>query len=150
MYCSPFASTGTVCAPSLSSCSRAAESFKTSRLTNSMPFFERNSFVLRQLLQPGWVNRTNASLVVSIVASLPERLNCAEPINRNSECQLSTRPSSSASGGGRGGGVICVCRLQLEDSFKSFLALPSRIACFSASEQRSASTLSTHCRSPRI
>jgi hypothetical protein len=34
-----------------------------------MPFFERNSFVLRQLLQPGWVNRTNLSFTISIVES---------------------------------------------------------------------------------
>jgi hypothetical protein len=34
-----------------------------------MPFFERNSFVLRQLLQPGWVNKTNLSFVISIVTS---------------------------------------------------------------------------------
>jgi hypothetical protein len=30
-----------------------------------MPFFERNSFVLRQLLQPGWVNNTNAAISLS-------------------------------------------------------------------------------------
>ena len=54
-----------------------------------MPFFERNSFVLRQLLQPGWVNRTNWLFMFSIVMSpRNERLNCAEPINRNSGCQL--------------------------------------------------------------
>jgi hypothetical protein len=32
-----------------------------------MPFRERNSFVLRQLLQPGWVNSRNRALVFSIV-----------------------------------------------------------------------------------
>ena len=35
-----------------------------------MPFFERNSFVLRQLLQPGWVNRTNWLFMFSIVMLL--------------------------------------------------------------------------------
>ncbi len=44
-------------------------SFKTSRVVKSMPFFERNSFVLRQLLQPGWVKSTNLSFVISIVTS---------------------------------------------------------------------------------
>jgi hypothetical protein len=34
-----------------------------------MPFFERNSFVLRQLLQPGWVNRTKLSLTVCMIVS---------------------------------------------------------------------------------
>ena len=32
-----------------------------------MPFFERNSFVLRQLLQPGWVKRTKLASTFSIV-----------------------------------------------------------------------------------
>jgi hypothetical protein len=41
----------------------------------SMPFFERNSFVLRQLLQPGWVNRTSLSAVFSMVKSLSSRTN---------------------------------------------------------------------------
>jgi len=35
----------------------------------SMPFFERNSFVLRQLLQPGWVNRINLSATLSMIVS---------------------------------------------------------------------------------
>jgi hypothetical protein len=35
----------------------------------SMPFFERNSFVLRQLLQPGWVNRINLSATLSMILS---------------------------------------------------------------------------------
>jgi hypothetical protein len=34
-----------------------------------MPFFERNSFVLRQLLQPGWVNRINLSATLSMIES---------------------------------------------------------------------------------
>src|SRR6266542_5213001 len=55
-----------------------------------MPFFERNSFVLRQLLQPGWVNKTNlSSMFVMINSSRHKQLNCAEPINRYDGCQLS-------------------------------------------------------------
>ena len=46
-----------------------------------------------------------------------------------------------------------VCRtrnhaLQTADIFSNFLALPSRIICFSASEAVNASTLSTHIQSP--
>ena len=32
-------------------------------------FFERNSFVLRQLLQPGWVNRIRLSATLSMIES---------------------------------------------------------------------------------
>src|SRR5688500_5852538 len=39
---------------------------------------------------------------------------------------------------------------QLGGIFSNFLALPSSIACFSVSVHASASTLSTHCQSPRI
>jgi hypothetical protein len=40
-----------------------------STAAKSMPFFERNSFVLRQLLQPGWTNRRNLSVAISIFMS---------------------------------------------------------------------------------
>src|SRR5262249_27595145 len=66
----PFrASTGTVRTPSWSSCSFPIGSFTTSTAVKSMPFFERNSFVLRQLLQPGWVNRVNLSATLSMIVS---------------------------------------------------------------------------------
>jgi hypothetical protein len=35
----------------------------------SMPFFERNSFVRRQLLHPGWVKYMNLSVAISMVVS---------------------------------------------------------------------------------
>jgi glutathione S-transferase len=37
-----------------------------------MPFFERNSFVLRQLLHPGWVNSVNFSMTALIFRSSVE------------------------------------------------------------------------------
>jgi hypothetical protein len=55
----------------------AVESFTTSTAMKSMPFFERNSFVLRQLLQPGWVNKTSLSLGFS----MPEWLQSTNPKN---------------------------------------------------------------------
>src|SRR5262245_66598197 len=69
MYWPLLASTGTVRTPSLSSCSFPVGSFTTSTAVKSMPFFERNSFVLRQLLQPGWVNRINLSATLSMIES---------------------------------------------------------------------------------
>src|SRR5262245_13660180 len=66
----PFrASIGTVRTPSWSSCSFPIGSFTTSTAVKSMPFFERNSFVLRQLLQPGCVNRINLSETLSMIES---------------------------------------------------------------------------------
>jgi hypothetical protein len=42
-----------------------------------MPFFERNSFVLRQLLQPGWVNRINLSATLSMIVSSTDNYDVA-------------------------------------------------------------------------
>jgi hypothetical protein len=39
-----------------------------------MPFFERNSFVLRQLLHPGWVKSMNGSVTVFIDISRAGKL----------------------------------------------------------------------------
>jgi hypothetical protein len=39
-----------------------------------MPFFERNSFARRQLLQPGWVNKINESETLSISMELDATL----------------------------------------------------------------------------
>src|SRR5262245_17183447 len=69
MYWPSRASTGTVRTPSWSSCSFPTGSFTTSTAVKSMPFFERNSFVLRQLLQPGWVNRVNLLATLSMIVS---------------------------------------------------------------------------------
>jgi hypothetical protein len=38
--------------------------------TKSIPLFERNSFVLRQLLHPGWVKYMYLSVALSIVLRL--------------------------------------------------------------------------------
>jgi hypothetical protein len=67
MNCAPLAKTGTVLTPSPTNRSSAVGSFKISSAMKSMPFFERNSFVLRQLLQPGWVKRTNRSVTLVMV-----------------------------------------------------------------------------------
>jgi hypothetical protein len=63
------ASTGTVVIPNFKSCSRPAGSLRTSTAVKEIFFFERNSFVLRQLLQPGCVNRTSGSARFSILTA---------------------------------------------------------------------------------
>src|ERR1051325_3676931 len=48
---------------------RPAGSLRTSTAVKEIFFFERNSFVLRQLLQPGCVNRTSGSARFSILTA---------------------------------------------------------------------------------
>jgi hypothetical protein len=92
MYAAPLASTGTVRTPSLAKRSLPVESFNTSTALNGMPFFERNSFARRQLLQPGWVNKMNGSETLSISMELDATLYSRRPIND----RYGLQPHSSA------------------------------------------------------